>query len=921
MPTTPQHLPKKINRENLQSLCVSYDKKQNTLNKSDLFFLLAPLNSVSDLVALQYALVADFFKRFSHSDFVLVSNPLLNHIHSSNRDIIRKNRQSSISTIQELLEKLSISPSELLHTVDVSSIQGVHTITEKLFHDNQLSSRRDVCYYNIYTWTAVPDHRVLYKSVDSLRYYVRFFFWSKNDTIVAHLDDPCLLFWAVAILVHPQDKRYKKFIGKEVIIPLINKTIPIVGHDSVVQDISWTHLLIPAHSRKDFYIALELWLPYDIYAVDKNGYFTESAKEFKGKYIDDFRSNIIQFIDDIANLEKKEQRQILVPTDALTGDVLLPLLQKNVYLSLVDWSLNDWSLVTNSSYYGITEWLQDDIEKEEQWCVSSYDLTQPYMPSLLDDWEDSLDLLSSLWYRLLRDLYLLWAVSFPAKGEDIVNALLIQLHNNPLWESLLEYYRTLSYDQKDIAALQNLLLSFVKDTDQSYEQSIDALLSLLDSVTGICYTVKWYVIKYSSSFYYDHEYLSLAIACRAIPSKKIVALYSEQQLYWIKHSLYFYNKIYKKRIEDVWFVSLLKIQDLWIISSSLQSHPWDVVRLLFLSQTTTSENEEGGAIVYTGDYIYRFLNKRWNAVRILWWNNDSNVFNISDIDSILHYIENQKENFSDYDVWILTRVQYIWNEFLYYTKKYAFSQATKIVIDSLWYDISELSLFILKFAPSSQTQHICRIISYISCHLLYPFAPMTALGMLSHFQLRPAMDAVSQLLTSIDLQKNYKCTLMMDAITEWTSLIDTYVKNTNQNYTLFIQTNKDFWDYILKNHSFIINYLGSWQEIDLKVVNESEKLPDAVYSKDILTMKVALLVDERGSLDSIVPQIVNSISVLEWQLSYKQQLLQTMRNTLVRFRSGPQHQQSSLLQLQADSELLQKEIEQLQYQISKMKYF
>lgn len=176
MPTTPQHLPKKINRENLQSLCASYDKKQNTLNKSDLFFLLAPLNSVSDLVALQYALVADFSKRFSQSDFVLVSNPLLNHVHSSNRDIIRKNRQSSVSTIQQLLEKLSISPSELLHTVDVSSIQGVHSITEKLFHDNQLSSRWDVCYYNMYTGTAIPDHRVLHKSVDGLRYHVRFFF-------------------------------------------------------------------------------------------------------------------------------------------------------------------------------------------------------------------------------------------------------------------------------------------------------------------------------------------------------------------------------------------------------------------------------------------------------------------------------------------------------------------------------------------------------------------------------------------------------------------------------------------------------------------------------------------------------------------------------------------------------------------------
>lgn len=62
---------------------------------------------------------------------------------------------------------------------------------------------------------------------------VRCFIDSKKDSIILYLSAEHLLFGIVGVAVDPEDRRYRKLIGKKIIIPIINRIVPIVADESV----------------------------------------------------------------------------------------------------------------------------------------------------------------------------------------------------------------------------------------------------------------------------------------------------------------------------------------------------------------------------------------------------------------------------------------------------------------------------------------------------------------------------------------------------------------------------------------------------------------------------------------------------------------------------------------------------------------
>jgi valyl-tRNA synthetase len=78
--------------------------------------------------------------------------------------------------------------------------------------------------------------------------------------------------------VHPKDRRYKKRIGRNVLIPIINKPIPVIADEKVQIEFGTGALKItPAHAEEDFHIAQRHDLPMDQFALDRENIFTENA--------------------------------------------------------------------------------------------------------------------------------------------------------------------------------------------------------------------------------------------------------------------------------------------------------------------------------------------------------------------------------------------------------------------------------------------------------------------------------------------------------------------------------------------------------------------------------------------------------------------------------------------------------------------
>lgn len=157
--------------------------------------------------------------------------------------------------------------------------------------------------------TVVSDQEVTYREEEWFLYHITYFVsWSDNEVIIA-TTRPETLLWDVAVAVHPKDKRYKKLLkaGKKLILPVVNKEIPIIADEEVDMEFgTWAVKITPAHDANDFSIAKRHDLPLDKIVIDKKGNMTEVAGIFAGQDYKTARENIVELLKSKWNLIKVE---------------------------------------------------------------------------------------------------------------------------------------------------------------------------------------------------------------------------------------------------------------------------------------------------------------------------------------------------------------------------------------------------------------------------------------------------------------------------------------------------------------------------------------------------------------------------------------------------------------------------------------
>jgi len=84
--------------------------------------------------------------------------------------------------------------------------------------------------------TVLSDLEVEHVQEDGFMYYIRYFVEGKGDSITIATVRPETIFADVAIAVHPKDRRYKKWIGKNILIPIVNRAIPVIADERVAID-------------------------------------------------------------------------------------------------------------------------------------------------------------------------------------------------------------------------------------------------------------------------------------------------------------------------------------------------------------------------------------------------------------------------------------------------------------------------------------------------------------------------------------------------------------------------------------------------------------------------------------------------------------------------------------------------------------
>ncbi len=202
----------------------------------------------------------------------------------------------------------SVSWEHERYTFDEKSNHLVESIFVDLYNKWLIYRGEYMVNYSPVLESVISDIEVDHKEVEEKMYYINYFVSGSDKEIMVATSRPETLLWDQAIAVHPKDKRYKKLIWRSVILPIINREIPIIGDDMVDMEFGTGAVKVtPAHDPADF----ELWkrhkLKVDYRVIDKNGYMTKEAGIFEGlKAEKEARENVVELLRSKWNLVKVE---------------------------------------------------------------------------------------------------------------------------------------------------------------------------------------------------------------------------------------------------------------------------------------------------------------------------------------------------------------------------------------------------------------------------------------------------------------------------------------------------------------------------------------------------------------------------------------------------------------------------------------
>lgn len=284
----------------------------------------------------------------------------------------------SRSTIIEQTEAMgaSLDWSREQFTLSEHCSRAVRAAFKMLFDKEKIFKSTYLVNWSPGAQTVLSDLEVEFKEVDTKMYYIRYFVQGKGDSITVATIRPETIFADVAIAVHPKDRRYKKRIGRNVLIPIVNRPIPVIADENVQIDFGTGALKItPAHAETDFEIAKEHNLPMDKFALDRDCVFTDLAgEEFAGKNAYEFMDNLVHYLNEIGNIEKVEDYKTTIPFCERTGVRVEPLLSQQRFMEVTQPAAKVKEAIESESVEvhpprfqkTFTNWL-DEIRP---WCIS-----------------------------------------------------------------------------------------------------------------------------------------------------------------------------------------------------------------------------------------------------------------------------------------------------------------------------------------------------------------------------------------------------------------------------------------------------------------------------------------------------------------------------------------------------------------------
>ena len=229
---------------------------------------------------------------------------------------------------------LSLDYSRERFTLDEGLSNAVKTVFVKLYNEGIIYRGERIINWDPEAMTALSNEEVIYQDVEGAFYHLKYMIDGTSDYLEVATTRPETLFGDTAVAVNPNDERYNKLVGKNVILPLVNKRIPIILDEHADPSFGTGVVKItPAHDPNDFEVGNRHNLER-IVVINPNGTMNDNALKYSG--LDRFtaREAIVKDLDAAGLLISVEKIVHSVGHSERTNVMVEPYLSKQWFVKM-----------------------------------------------------------------------------------------------------------------------------------------------------------------------------------------------------------------------------------------------------------------------------------------------------------------------------------------------------------------------------------------------------------------------------------------------------------------------------------------------------------------------------------------------------------------------------------------------------------
>ena len=240
--------------------------------------------------------------------------------------------------ITQQMRRLGTSPdwSRERFTMDEGLSKTVTEVFVKLYREGLIYRGKRLVNWDVKLQTAVSDLEVVQEEENGSLWHINYHLSDNDNTfLTVATTRPETMLGDVALMVHPDDERYKKYIGKFAILPLLNKEIPIIADEYVDATFGTGVVKVtPAHDFNDYAVGLRHKLPL-INILTLDGLINENGTiAYEGLDRFEARKKIVSDLESKSLLNKVEKYIVKIPRGDRTGTVIEPMLTDQWFVAM-----------------------------------------------------------------------------------------------------------------------------------------------------------------------------------------------------------------------------------------------------------------------------------------------------------------------------------------------------------------------------------------------------------------------------------------------------------------------------------------------------------------------------------------------------------------------------------------------------------